>query len=264
MIIRFIFMLLLMASCQDGVDPAYRELRKRNQKGGYVYRTSSEFTSIPPMILATREPYPWEEKFCGNLKRITKEYFRCKGSASNNARMEKGERVADCGGMQKHSLPLRNGKEFIYPILLALLNYLQEKTNKKVVITCGHRCPAHNSYIQANAYSKHMVGAEVAFYVEGMELEPGLIVKHIIEYYKDHPNPQFQEFKRYEKEDVNVSIMPWFNKEIFIKLFSKNEGRDLDNNHPYPYVSIQVRYDRDTQSQVTYSWEQAQTNYLRY
>ena len=32
----------------------------------------------------------------------------------------------------------------------------------------------------------------------------------------------------------NVLIPPWYNKEILIKLFKKNEGRDLDNRHPYP------------------------------
>ena len=30
--------------------------------------------------------------------------------------------------------------------------------------------------------------------------------------------------------------IPWFNKEIFIKLYRKSEGRDGDNRHPYPYL----------------------------
>lgn len=258
--LHFILILLLLVSCKDKKSDS-QEGEKRNQKGGYVSRTADEFTAIPPMTLVSREPYPWEEKYCGELAKITKEYFRCKGTSSNPPIMAKGERCADCN---KHSLPLRDGKEFVYPILIDLLNHLQEKTHKKVIITSGHRCPAHNTYINAHPYSKHMVGAEVAFYVEGLELEPGLVIKHLIDYYKDHPNPQFQQFKRYDKQDLDVSIQPWLNKEIFIKLYASNEGRDLDNNHAYPYISIQVRYDRDAQSQVTYSWHKAQNNYLRY
>ena len=43
----------------------------------------------------------------------------------------------------------------------------------------------------------------------------------------------------------HLAIEPWQNKEILIKLYQKDEGRDLDNRHPHPYISIQVRYDRD-------------------
>ncbi|KAF3362475.1 hypothetical protein PHSC3_000947 [Chlamydiales bacterium STE3] len=275
MFFSFIFILLLITSCQEAGDPAYRELRKRNQKGEYIYRHSEEITTIPPLEKAACTSYPWEEKFCGRLKKITKEYFRCRGSSTNPIKTDfiKGEevRIVDCGGSQRHSLPLRDGKEFIYPILIELLNYLQAKTAKEIVITSGHRCPEHNLYVNsspANQSSKHLIGAEVSFYIKGMEREPGLVVKLLMDYYKDSPKykgkPDFQEFSRYEKNDVNVSIMPWFNKEIFIKLFKEQEGRDFDNCHAYPYIAIQVRYDQDKQARVSYTWEQAWKNFLRY
>lgn len=222
-----------------------------------------------------RKLYPWDDVAQGSLTKITKEYFRCKGSSAHPAKYEiiKGEKVhyLDCGGIQSHSLPLRNGKEFIYPILIDLLNYIQEITEKQVVITSGHRCPDHNRYVNPlpqNRYSKHQIGAEVSFYVKGMEGEPGYIVKLLMEYYKNKPKyagkKDYQEFLRYEKKDSYVAIQPWYNKEVFIKIFQAHEGRDLDNNHAYPYVSIQVRYDEELQARVNYTWDLAWRNFLRY
>ena len=62
----------------------------------------------------------------------------------------------------------------------------------------------------------------------------------------------------------DVAIKPWYNREIFIKLYQKNEGRNFDNRHPYPYISVQVRYDYDAQKKVTYSWDKAFRNYMRW
>jgi hypothetical protein len=118
-----------------------------------------------------------------------------------------------------------------------------------------------------NSFSKHMIGAEVSFFVQGMENHPEEILKIIFEYYKkispfkDHA--EFSSFQRYEKPDTNVSIKPWFNKEVFIKLFNKEEGRNFDNRHPYPYIALQARYDTELGGPVLYSWDKAYKNYLR-
>lgn len=245
------------------------------QQGEFIHRLHHEFLFHTPVTtLQTREPYPWEQKSYGTSLLITKEFFRCKGNQLNLAKVgeENGEavRYSDCGGAQKHSLPLRDGKEFIYPILIDLLNYIQSKTQKKVIITSGHRCPEHNTYVDplpTNRYSKHMVGAEVSFYVQGLENQPEKVIKFLQEYYTSSPKHQnkkeFTEFKRYEKDDVNVTTLPWYNKEIFIKLFKASEGRNFDNRHHFPYISIQVRYDVDKGEKVIYTWPQA-NNYLRH
>lgn len=270
-----IFLLLLLASCQEADKAIDGKILKENQKGEYLYRLSSDKTFIPPPEAAQKPKYPWDDQTVGNIPKITKEFFRCKGSTSNPSRSEiiRGEltRYFDCGGAQKHSLPLRDDKEFIFPILINLLNELQTKTGKRVWITSGHRCPEHNTYLDSsptNLYSKHMIGAEVSFYVQGMENEPGNVLKILFDYYKTGPKyagkPEYQEFKRYQKPDTDVSTPPWFNKEIFIKLYTAAEGRNIDNRHPYPYISIQVRYDWDRQEKVAYSWDQAWRNYLRY
>lgn len=137
------------------------------------------------------------------------------------------------------------------------------------MITSGHRCPEHNTYVDPspeNQTSKHMIGAEVSFYVQGYEDKPEKIIKLIQTYYLETSKyrglKEFQEFKRYEKSTL-VSSSPLMNKEIFIKFFKKKEGRNFDNRHPYPYINIQVRYDWDHHEKVTYTWDKANKNLLR-
>ncbi len=245
-------------------------------KGEYIFRKHDEsLVQVEPMTPLKRTSYPWEEDRLSHYPKITKDFFRCKGSILNPVHLIQKEkeivRYYDCGGPQKHSLPLRDQNEFIYPILIDLLNDIQTQTGKRVVITCGHCCPDHNTYLDPspiNQSSKHMLGAEVDFYVQGMEQQPEKIIDLVLAYYREQPKykglKDFEEFKRYEKEDKSVTTAPWYNKEIFIKLFKKNEGRDFDNRHPYPYICIQVRYDWDLDEKVTYSWDKAFHNFLRW
>jgi hypothetical protein len=252
----FLFFLFLM---QENLQSAESALEKPEN----IRRKSKDFYFfLPTPNSRKRECYPWEKEGELSAPKITKEYFRCKGSSRNPQKMsDKNEVVVDCEGGGKHPLPFICGKENVYPILLDLLNYVQKKTKKRVVVTCGHRCLRHNTYAdysRENSASKHMMGAEVDFYVAGMEKEPEKIIEILQEFYRTDPltkkQPEFAHFLRFQKA-TNVSILPWYNKEIFIKLYQKQEGRDFDNQHGYPYIGIQVRYDRMSQENVTFSWE---------
>lgn len=181
---------------------------------------------------------------------------------------EKPTPLSDCGGSSSHGLPNIGGKENVYPVLIELMNYLQKKTGKRVIITSGHRCPIHNAYTdpskEAKA-SKHQIGAEVDFYIQGMEDQPLEIVSLLMQYYQEHATYKSQKewtaFQRYDKNDAKVGTQPWLNKEIFIKLHQRNEGRNTDNRHPYPYLSIQVRWDRNKGERVLFDWEKATKGY---
>lgn len=267
-----LFLALVIVSCSSKENRA----SKRHLTGEYIFRHHNEyFFTPPPPVPQMREKYPWEDKYIGKVPRITKEFFRCKGNPLNPTVVQTKEgkdplKYFDCQGGQKHGLPLQDGKEFVYPCLLDLLNYIQQKTEKKVVVTSGHRCPKHNMYLDyspSNWSSKHMLGAEVDFYVEGMEKEPMVIVFLIQHYYQETPPflnaAEFTTFHRYEKPDLTLKTPPWYNKEVFIKLYLENEGRNIDNQHPYPYISIQVRHDRNSNTKVTFDQTKAQ-NYLRH
>lgn len=266
----FLLFLCLLCSCENS-NTLPKPLAKA--QGEYIYRLHDEyFFSAAPPQKTPLPTYPWEEGRTGNLPKITKEYFRCKGSSLNppktyNNKNDEVLKALDCNGSARHSLPLRNDKEFVYPIFLELLNYLQAKTGKRVVITSGHRCPDHNTYVNPqDPYSKHQVCAEVSFYIQGLEDRPEQVIKHLQAFYTDNPKykglKEYLEFKRYDKPS-DTYMHPWFNKEIFIKLYSKKEGRNFDNRHPYPYLSLQVRYDRDLNAKVIYDWRLANQNYQR-
>ena len=274
LIILVLFCLALLASCTSNSITPFSFVQTQIKEEFIERRHNENLYVIDSPKYVEKEIYPWEDTVNSQYPRITKEFFRCKGCYLNPVRIVQNKkdvlRFYDCGGAQKHSLPLKDQKEFIYPILIDLLNYLQNKTGKRVVITCGHCCPDHHLYLDhlpTNQASKHLLGAEVDFYVQGMEHEPEKVVELLISYYQEIPKykglKDFEEFKRYEKE-TNVSTLPWLNKEIFIKIFKKNEGRDFDNRHPYPYVCIQVRYDEDLKERVNYTWEKAFLNFQRW
>jgi hypothetical protein len=270
-------LLLALAACSGMEQSEQEKLRRQNAKGEFIHRSHDEYHyTLHPPKHRVRERYPWEMSYIGKHSKITKEHFRCKGSSTNPPHNDHKDPARpanyfDCGGFQKHSLPLKNNKEFVYPVLIDLLNYVQAKTGCKVVITCGHRCPVHNSYADNSSYnqnSKHMIGAEVDFYVQGMEQKPEEVVKILMQYYKEasiyQGDKQYQEFQRLNKGELNVITAPWFNKEILIKLYSKSEGRDFDNRHPYPYLSLQVRFDRELNEKVICNWQKAFKEYQRY
>ncbi|MDE3047385.1 MAG: hypothetical protein KGI83_03445 [Verrucomicrobiota bacterium] len=261
--------LLLLFSCSRMEQSEREKTRRQNCHGEPIYRNQGEqFFVLSPLQPTPRAPYPWESET--HLPKITKDFFRCKGSPLNPGVVDVSDpehplTLSDCS---KHGLPILRGKETVYPILIDLLNFVQKKTGKRVIITCGHRCPVHNTYAdpcKENRVSKHQIGAEVDFYVQGMEERPQEIVGVIMQYFQESPlyrkDREAQEFRRLRTSEQSTE--PWVNREIVIKLFQKEEGRDGDNRHPHPYISIQVQYDRDERAKVTYNWAKAHQGYAK-
>jgi hypothetical protein len=263
--------LISIAGCSGLARSELEKVRRQNCTGESIYRAQNDvFCPIGTPEKTPHLAYPWESE--AHLPRITKEFFRCKGSSLNPPIASDGEQalLTDCEGSSRHGLPVIEGKEGVYPILLDLLNYVQKKTGRRVIITCGHRCPAHNAYAEPGkegVASKHQIGAEVDFYVQGMEDQPLEVIQLLMRYYQEDPSTQkmkeWADFQRYNKSESSLATLPWLNKEIFIKLHQKYEGRDRDNRHPYPYLSLQVRYDRKEQKPVVFSWERAHKGYPR-
>ena len=264
MAILLSFILSVLVGCSGLEKSETKKIRKRNLTIRPIQRQSDEIlfpkTLHPPK---KRTPYPWEHKHIGSHLRITKEFFRCRGNPLNPPIQLHQETKAlyhlDCGGIDSHSLPIKDGKEFIYPILIDLLNFVQEKTGKKVIITCGHRCPNHNLYADPSKRarsSKHLIGAEVDFYVEGLEFAPKQVVEVIGKYY----DTDFL----CSNSLSSASTPSWYNKEVAITLFLETEGRDFDNHHPYPYLSLSVRYDKDAKRAVQYNWHMANNGYIKH
>ena len=176
-------------------------------------RVQTAHFSLAAPKLQTPSPYPWQDEFTSTLRPITKEYFRCQGNPLNSPRIvvegtKEVQRYYDCCGGDKHSLPLRDQKEYVYPILIELLNELQRKTNMPVIVTSGHRCPTHQTFIDATpkaSGSKHLICAEVCFYVQGLEERPEALLQHLFDYYKTQESykdkKEYATFSRFEKRD---------------------------------------------------------------
>lgn len=217
------------------------------------------FAITSPKPSENQVSYPWEQ--IGTQRQITKEFFRCRGNPLNPPIQVKGEgqKISyhlDCEGIQGHSLPIKGEKEFIYPILIDLLNMIQEKTNKRVIITSAHRCPTHNTYVdpsKSNRTSKHLIGAQVDFYVEGMESKPLAVMSLIELFYQNDAH-----FSPLEQKDHQ-----WVNREITATLRPPHKHRNIDNQHPYPYLTIEVKYDRQKKRPVHFSWHQGYHGFYR-
>lgn len=84
----FLVLSFTVLSCSSQEESDGERLRKQNQKGEYIYRTQNEHRFIaedPKPKL--RELYPWEASLSGKFPKITKEFFRCKGSVLNPPRV---------------------------------------------------------------------------------------------------------------------------------------------------------------------------------
>jgi len=247
----------LVVAAFSGFDVgSQEELKAENEHEEVIYRLRDEHYA-PPFTFKKqeRDPYPWERDWVGHLPRITKEHFRCKGKKTNpplkiQDRSDNVVYVADCGGIDGHSLPATQNQETISQTLIDILNEVQKETKARVVVTCGHRCPDHNRYARGTATSKHLVGAEVDFYVEDVPAKNAVeIVQNV---YED------------SKPLKQVSERVWVNREIKVTLVPKNEGRDIDNDHPYEYVCVELLFDKHLGKTVNYSWNRAHTGYMRW
>src|SRR3989338_2368335 len=119
----FFVLMALMTGCSPMEESEKDKLRRVNEVAENVYRLDGEhFFQANEVTVAKRETYPWEPKSLTVDKKITKEYFRCRGSAQNGCKSlidslgDKAQMI-DCGGMEKHGLPYRDEGEFIYPAL---------------------------------------------------------------------------------------------------------------------------------------------------
>src|SRR5437868_13446504 len=115
--------LVALTGCSGMQQSEQKKLRRQNIQKERIYRHHADckytaYTLQPSM----RAKYPWEMTHIGKHLKITKEFFRCKGSSLNPPHIDSKDPARpahyfDCGGSQKHSLPIHGDQEFVYPIL---------------------------------------------------------------------------------------------------------------------------------------------------
>ncbi len=242
----------------------YRKNTATPLKAEWITRHSHDLSyPIPPLTARTAPTYAWDIQ---GPTPITKEFFRCRGHSLHPPKYftnSKGTKIRldDCIGSSEHSLPIRDGKEFIYPCLIDLLNEVQQKSGKQVIITSGHRCMKHHKYVKLpsdSLASRKVIGAEVNFYVKGLESRPKEVAELIIDSYRDDPA-----FKP-PTLDPNSNGKEWKNKEIHLKVIEKGGERDAENPMPHPYLVLRVLWDRERDEPVVFRWDEAESNLMRW
>lgn len=249
---------LLLLSCSTADQRVELQRMNNNKSSEKIYRLSHEKVyEERDMELNSRERYPWENET--DFPIITMNTLRCRGDISHKKRIKDKNEYEDCGGMYHHGLPYVDGQEFVYPVLISLLNKVQNAFNKKVVVTSGHRCPKHNSYLTlgSSKISKYMIGAKVDFYVEGLEESYEQVIDRIVHLYEGEK----EEYSRFKKITGEKNITSWRNKEIVITASYDGEHKILLNKN-HPVISIEVRYDRDRNERVILDWKKAYQGFI--
>ncbi len=257
-----LLLLMMLASACSGFEQSEkRRIRQCNEKEGKIFRLSGEsLFSFAPIERKELEIYPWEVRESLEFPRITKEFFRCHGSQHHPHKVVESENkeieIYDCNGIDEHGLVMKGGKEYVHTCFLELLNMLQDTFHQRVVITSGHRCPKHDRFI--NGYGKekvtsYQIGAAVDFYVEGQEENSYRVIEKVMNFFCRDKKSQFTK----KGEDC------WRNHEVIITLNPKTTPRNDDNLHPYPYITIELRYDREDKKPIVPTWRQAHYGYKR-
>lgn len=231
---------------------------------------SKPFQSKLHFISSKKPNYPWVcysvESNEGSLSwryTLTKEDFRCKGQGAR-APIEIEENgiknyLLDCYG-NDHGLPYfapklppvesvspfppaSEAKERVQPALLEILNALSEKLNARVQVTSGHRCLKHHRYITKAAgsvHDKHLVAASADFFVFGYENTQAPILEALREICEERKN-------RLTIKNIGSLIEKgpsYFSSgEVELRYTPADQGRNLDNAHPYGYFTLSVLYD---------------------
>lgn len=182
------------------------------------------------------------------LKEVCEEDFRCRGNPSINKEMIWNNVLyEDCQG---GCLPNCG----INTELIELMNELQKKFSRQVVINSGFRCPVHNAYIAAELYnwvdpegrsgnpfevssrSKHMMGAAADFYIKGYENDPYPIIDSILSIEglnAERRELYSQNVRQRNREGIFIDNYYYYRAYVtprwWIHPYAENEGRDIDN-----------------------------------
>ncbi|PCI76056.1 hypothetical protein COB21_04930 [Candidatus Aerophobetes bacterium] len=230
------------------------------ERGNIKHFPSSLLFSAPPPHLELASLTPKEHT---NLPPITTHHFRCKGSHNNpiihHIIDEKTKYFQDCDGLHTHSLPIIDGEETVYPHLVELLNYAQQKTKRPITILSGHRCYMHQSYLSckhADLISLYQLGAAADVCFQGSHLNLLSLVSAISDWYSCAKNLSKTKFS------INQDHTQWSNRYITLTLHEKT---DLPSTaYQGPHLTIKLKKDPHSGKTITYSYRKVRNNILIY
>jgi len=253
-----------LVGCSGLEQSEQEQIRKVNAKVDPITRFSDEHFYEISFPQKKTEKRAGLKESSSSIKKIDKEQFRCRGSLSNKPIVSlDGKTLNDCEGAYKHSLPIRAEKEFVYPALIEVLSFIQNRLSKKVVILSGHRCIDHLRYIKQDytpVSFKSLIGAEVRFYVEGAENEHDSIVSAIFSYY-DLFFPKDKQMVSFISSSENKVHE---NKELTVRLIEPNDPEIEEHALSFPYYQIELKFDRELNKKISAKLEDGLSAYYRW
>lgn len=199
---------------------------------------------VLPQESSQKNPtYQWEKQY-PSFPSFTKYSLRCPGTNTEQNVLPHKK----CLGALHHGLPLYNGKEYIYPKLIALLNFLQIENNEKIIIIRGHVCPKVFSLLNTQEQNtKYLIGAivKISSKINWEKKLPSLIKKFYDNKKEEDP--------LYEIKSPDYPII-FVNKEFKFIIH-----KPLIINS----MEIEVLYDKEKDLLIKFDLEDAQ-NYLHY
>lgn len=253
--------LCLFTSCSGMQESERYQLRRANetrvQISNVEYRPCSNKVNCKQDYNVDALTYPWEISLPCGIESITINDFRCKGSVSHKKKASKGRStsvyIMDCNS-ESHSLPLRGGKEYVFPVLIDMCNYVQQELKSCVKIAAGHRCDAHSRYQLAslrNVGSRHRACALVTLYVENCSDTPEKVVDSIASFLASDCYKRDNIFKtscKYIHQGTKNARLT--SKEFDVGIASQEALQDSEHlSAPY-YITIKVLYDYEAKSSV--------------
>ncbi|WP_194844192.1 hypothetical protein [Candidatus Clavichlamydia salmonicola] len=147
-------------------------------------------TNYPPSHVPLRSPNPFcDDQLYRRSPLITQNSFMCKGSLNNPSLPHSQNHLQDCQGGEAHGFPQHNGKEYINPELILLLNHIRSILQTAVTIIAGHQCQKHFEYSQnVSANLPHIFGSAVIFSIDKPSVTPEQICQTIKTFYNSSPD----------------------------------------------------------------------------
>lgn len=185
--------------------------------------------------------------------RINKYHFCCGGSIEHPIYETDKGWFSDCSGGQVHSLPLKDNEEWISPILITLLNDLQDHFETAAVVLCGHCCPIHYRYrIEKGqrAVRRHMMGAAVDF---KLKKKPA---QQTIDYLVERANWYSADPLSPIDPTYSHSTKAWKNRHFKIHLLENYESDQT------AAIRIEVFHDPIIDETIRFQWDTTEQLYI--
>ncbi|MDA8773528.1 hypothetical protein N9N03_00150 [Chlamydiia bacterium] len=233
------YLLLISLLLTLSAHKIYRDYNNQTLPQGYQYYK----LPIHHTIATTEIPQHINFENKQLTSSLSRYDFCCRGCMSNPIReiMSNGRNInaTDCDGNNDHSLPLKNGEEWVHEDLISILNTLYEETTIRPIVDIGHCCPKHLTYLYGDhtpTVRKHLMAAQAIFH-----MNTDININKIIEILNQ---------KLYSKKPLKKDHEGDFSNQ-YIQIKTKEHPIRKDDHE---YICLTIKKYQKTNKTVSFDW----------